>query len=323
MACKHLGCVLLFSAVWSQGSAAMAEWICWSADASGRIECAAPDGTGRFDLFTGLNKPQGLAVDRVNGRLYWSEHDINQVMTGGLAVGATPSTVAQLPLGAGPRGMAISVSTGKVYWVAESLAKIQRANLDGTGVEDLAITPGAFFDVEVDNSAGVLYWTDGTQIWRGNLDGSGAVPIVSDLLQPYYLALDLSAGKLYWTDFSAYEIGRANLDGTQLEVPAPIHGLLDRPIGIAFNPVDGKVYWTLRSGEIQRANADGTGVETVLAGLDSTWDITIVTELGTGNPIPAASTWGLIVMAHIMFIFATLVLMRQRAGERVRVTSRR
>jgi len=315
---RHLANTLVVGAALSQGSAAMAEWICWSADRSGRIECAAPDGSGRFDLFTGLNKPQGLAVDAVHGRLYWSEHDTHRVATGGLVVGAAPSTIVELPIDAGPRGMAVASSVGKVYWVAETLAKIQRANLDGTGVEDLSLPPGSFFDVEVDDTSGMLYWTDGTQIWRGNLDGTSATSIISGLLQPYYLALDLAAGKIYWTDFAANEIGRANLDGTQREIPAPITGLVDRPVGIALNPVDGKVYWTLDSGAVQRANVDGSNVETVLGGLESTWDIAFVAAMGVPDPIPAASTWGLVSMAIVVFIAGTLLLSHPRRDAKVR-----
>ena len=126
------------------------------------------------------------------------------------------------------------------------------------------------------------------------------------------MALDLAAGKIYWTDFAANEIGRANLDGTQQEIPAPITGLVDRPIGIAFNPIDQKVYWTLESGTVQRADADGSNVETVLDGLESTWDITFVAEVGVPDPIPAASTWGLVVMVIVVCITGTLVLLRRR-----------
>ena len=33
--------------------------------------------------------------------------------------------------------MALDVAHGKMYWVDQSAAKVQRANLDGSGLEDL------------------------------------------------------------------------------------------------------------------------------------------------------------------------------------------
>lgn len=292
---------------------ARGEWICWSAYQSGKIECAAPDGTSRFDLFAGLDMPQGMALDAADGTLYWSAHNTDQVMTASLDADATPTPLAQLSANAGPRGMAIAPSHGKVYWVAQGAATIQRANLDGSDVEDLAIAPGDFFDVEVDDAAGVLYWTDGAQIWRGNLDGSAATPVVSDLLQPYYLALDVAGGKLYWTDYLAKKIGRANLDGSDRE--SIVTGLSDWPIGIAYNQSDGRVYWTLLSGEIQRANADGTNVETVVSGSDALWDITVVASIAGSPSVPTTSTWGLVMMGVSVLILATLMLIRRQYAE--------
>ena len=39
-----------------------------------------------------------------------------------------------------PRGIALDVSGGKMYWTDGITEKIQRSNLDGSGVEDLVTT---------------------------------------------------------------------------------------------------------------------------------------------------------------------------------------
>jgi DNA-binding beta-propeller fold protein YncE len=39
-----------------------------------------------------------------------------------------------------PGGIAVDVGGGKIYWTDAGNSKIQRANLDGTSVEDLLIT---------------------------------------------------------------------------------------------------------------------------------------------------------------------------------------
>ena len=67
---------------------------------------------------------------------------------------------------------------GKMYWTDLGIDKIQRANLDGTGVEDL--------------------------ITRG-------------LSAPWGIALDGTGGRMYWTDAGSSKIQRANLDGTNVE----------------------------------------------------------------------------------------------------------
>ena len=40
-----------------------------------------------------------------------------------------------------PKGIALDLSSGKMYWTDSGTRKIQRANLDGSGVEDL-VTSG-------------------------------------------------------------------------------------------------------------------------------------------------------------------------------------
>ena len=39
-----------------------------------------------------------------------------------------------------PRGLALDLGAGKMYWIDQGTDKIQRANLDGSDVEDLVTT---------------------------------------------------------------------------------------------------------------------------------------------------------------------------------------
>ena len=82
-----------------------------------------------------------------------------------------------------------------MYWTDRGTAKIQRANLDGSGVEDL-VTSGLDNPegLALDLGAGKMYWTDPVtaKIQRANLDGSGVEDLVtSGLRWPAGLALDL------------------------------------------------------------------------------------------------------------------------------------
>ena len=107
------------------------------------------------------------------------------------------------------------LSSGKMYW-ADSRT-IRRANLDGSGVEDLVTLglnrPGG---LALDPGAGKMYWVDwGTgRIGGANLDGSEVETLVFGG-HPVSLVLDLGAGKVYWTSRSA--INRMNLNGSGKE----------------------------------------------------------------------------------------------------------
>jgi len=66
----------------------------------------------------------------------------------------------------------------QMYWTDLGIRKIQRINLDGSGLEDL-VTKG--------------------------------------LIAPRAIAIDSAGGKIYWTDSITLKIQRANLDDTQVQ----------------------------------------------------------------------------------------------------------
>ena len=177
---------------------------------------------------------------------------------------ADPSDPA-LPSGIGePVGATTASQRWKLYWTDGGTDKIQRSNLDGSGVEDLVTTGLSRPDgLALDVSGGKLYWTDGgtDKIQRSNLDGSGVEDLVTTgLSQPDGLALDVSGGKLYWTDGGTDKIQRSNLDGSGVEDLVTTG--LSRPDGLALDVSGGKLYWTDRgTDKIQRSNLDGSGVE--------------------------------------------------------------
>ena len=149
-------------------------------------------------------------------------------------------------------------------------AKIQRANLDGSNVQDLVTAESPAWSspsgIALDVGGGKMYWTDGNTdtIQRANLDGSNVEVIVTQGLRgPSGIALDVGGGKMYWTDSGTAKIQRANLDGSNVEVI--VRGLRG-PRGIALDVAGGKMYWTdygysYGTAKIQRANLDGSNVQ--------------------------------------------------------------
>ena len=173
----------------------------------------------------------------------------------------------------------------KMYWTDYGTDKIQRANLDGSNVEDL-ITTGLTGPVGIalDVGRGKMYWTDwGTgKIQRANLDGSNVEDLITTgLTVPLGIALDVGRGKMYWTDRDTGNILRANLDGSNVE--DLITTGLSSPLGIALDVGRGKMYWTdYGTSKIQRANLDGSNVEDLITtGLS--WPRGIALDVGRGK----------------------------------------
>lgn len=178
--------------------------------------------------------PRGVGVDPGAGRFYWVDATQQNIQRASLD-GGNVQVVADLEGLGDPSYFALDLVNGKIYWsLFAATSKIQRANLDGSMVQDV-LTTG----------------TAGTS-------------------EPTGIALDVAGGRVYWADVSRQELHRANLDGTNAEL---LLSDLDLPLldlqGISLDPGQGKLYWT-DAGEqkIQRANLDGSNVEDVLTSAD-------------------------------------------------------
>ena len=71
------------------------------------------------------------------------------------------------------------MTNDKIYWTDRGADKIQRANLDGSGSEDVLV---------------------------------GSV-----LVEPKAIVLDVQGHKMYWVDETTCKVHRAKLDGTEIE----------------------------------------------------------------------------------------------------------
>ena len=124
-----------------------------------------------------------------------------------------------------------------MYWTNPGSQEIQRANLDGSQVEDLVTSGlGSPTGLDLDVTGGKMYWTDRRtdKIQRANLDGSHVEDLVTGGLdKPNGLALDVAGGKMYWADAGTNKIQRANLNGSNVEdLLSGADGLVD-PSGVA------------------------------------------------------------------------------------------
>ena len=175
-----------------------------------------------------------------------------------------------------------ATGTSKLYWTDWGTDKIQRADLDGSNVEDLVSDAGLDGPdgLSLDLAGGKLYWADsGTnKIQRANLDGSGIEDLATDQNLPFGLALDVSGGKMYWTNRYPGQIQRANLDGSGVEELVTTTVAL--PGALALDVAGGKMYWTSvvlgGQNKIQRADLNGSNVEDlVTSGLSSPFGLAL------------------------------------------------
>ncbi|MBT3374776.1 MAG: hypothetical protein HN406_04215, partial [Lentisphaerae bacterium] len=234
------------------------------------------DGTGAYTQDDG-----GSAVSTSGGAVSITAADVE--LTGTIDAGAGnvafrhPQAGGTIDLGAGGGGAAV-----RMYWTSEGDGKLQRANPDGTNVEDVVTSLSAPAAVAVDQTAGMVYWADqGTEkIQRANLDGTGVQDLITTGASFVLgLALDVDGGKMYFTDLGTRSIQRANLDGTNVE--GLVTSGLAIPLDIALDITGGKMYWAEELGKVQRANLDGTGVEDIVTGLDRPCGIAL--DLSTGK----------------------------------------
>ena len=138
----------------------------------------------------GILDPRGIAVDGSGGAIYAVDAYPNEAKPNEIRRFNLDGSGGEVLALRGMRGalaIALDLAGGKIYWTApnrgdpKGTAKIGRANLDGTGVEDL-------------------------------------LTVADGLISPQGIAVDGAAQRLYWTDQGAATIQSANLDGSNVRI---------------------------------------------------------------------------------------------------------
>lgn len=281
-----------------------------SVDGQAKVMRANLNGTSVEAVITGRTQLSGVAVDPAGGKIYWSENP-GLPNNGPYSADLDGANIEKLPLGVtvSSVGVSLDIKNSKIYWASPLQLKVQRANLDGTNVDDdYALFFPFASGIAVDPIGQRLYWAsngEGSQgllndgkILRsmnlepppglgprlnreGDPDGNFEIIVQSasstpftTLDEPAGLALDISAGKVYWADILGHKIQRANLDGSN---PEELIIGLSFPFGIALDPIRGHMYWTERITDprIVRADLDGSNQVVILPGLNDPWGLTL------------------------------------------------
>jgi len=268
----------------------------WFDRSNDRLRRADLDGSNPEDVAAKRTVwPQRTFVDTVANEIYFTDTNTGMIKKCGQTLPSGETATNRSDLEVVVRGMsqlvglAVDLSNSKIYWSDDGTNKIQRANLDGSSIEDL-VTSGLTNPegLALDLTANKLYWVDrGTdKIERSNLDGSSRETLIDTGLDyPRDIDLDITNGKMYWTDRTNDVIQKANLDGSSVET---IVSGLNNPVGIALELDISKVYWADQSAnKIQRSNFDGSSVEDIVtSGLSSVRGVSFdlaSTLTATGN----------------------------------------
>ena len=243
------------------------DWIAgkvyWTDTLHRAIRRSNVDGSDAEDLLTELESAPGeIALDREAGKLYWSTaYDIGSTHESYgalLRANLDGSEMERVLDRAEVVGFTLDVDGRKVYWT-DARGTIQRADLDGSSVEDLfAPLTRAPYSVALDAADGKIYWTDllaGT-VQRAERDGSEHEVLVEGLDTPRGVCL--GGDRIYWADWGAGKIQSARLDGSDLDDTV---AELNHPVMLALDPVHGRIYWTEPIGRrIGWAALDGSDV---------------------------------------------------------------
>ena len=152
------------------------------ANSWGKIQRMNLDGSNfRANLITGLESPKGLALDVVEGKLYWIEQTgeaVGKIQRANLD-GSKVERVKSLR--SVPRDLAIDTANRKLY-LTNSWGKIQRLNVDGSKFEPNLITGlDSPEGIAVDMMAGKLYWTEIGGIRCANFNGENIQNVIAGL----------------------------------------------------------------------------------------------------------------------------------------------
>ena len=243
----------------SAGDAQGAATVGSDAAASGSPPAAGTDAGG-------ANGTNGPTV----GRLFWLAIVGNQVI-GAAEDGGGARTLASGQGISAPDGIAVDVAGGKMYWTNMGTltdgphtpaGSLQRANLDGSGVEVLlqpGVTTNTPKQMQIDLVHKKIYWSDreGAKAWRANFDGSSPEVLLSGhgIQQLVGMALDVAKGQFYVTDRYAKFILRSAFDmpagqdaGSRSDVEQlVVESGSAEPIDIDLDLQHRTMYWTDRS----------------------------------------------------------------------------
>jgi len=288
----------------------------------GQVLSANTDGSDRRVLVDGLTtSPDGIAVDVANGHIYWSNMGAANADDGSIVRsnldGSNVTTIVPAGGTFTAKQLKLDEVNRQLYWSDREGMRVQRVNLDGTGLETIVeVAKGAdarrdaanwCVGIAVDAERGHVYWTQkgadnegrgsirraGLNIPRGQTAANRTdVEVLFDALpEPIDLDLDLMNRQIYWTDRGDAPRGNT-VNRAPMDPPAGFHPArrtdakilasnFNETIGVALDLPRGMMYITDLRGSLYSTKIDGSERRVLGSGLGSLTGIAFV-ELPAG-----------------------------------------
>ena len=254
------------------------------------------DGSCAAAVIPGLAQaPAGMAVDDLNGKLYWLATDTLPLTFRRANLDGSAGEIIFSTSTLFPGGFTLDAENGFLYFT-EGSDNIYRMTVNGQGLTRILNGVGVGRAITLDPVRGKLYWIDESnaptmRIWRANLDGSnlelvayedglGVPPSISDFITG--IAFDPEREWLFWTDYvtasGTGRVRRANigLGCATPGLPLPGDCLVTLyqatgfvPRGLAVDPATLQLYWGAEEGvtfSTQSMRLDGVGAPALHVG---------------------------------------------------------
>ncbi len=267
---------------------------------AGRVLSMNPDGSDKKVLAADCPHPDGIAVDREAGHIYWTNMGVFSRNDGSIERadldGGNRKTIVPQGGTFTPKQLQLEKQSGKLYWSDREGMRVMRANLDGSGIETLVQTGRGDTDrrdqmnwcigIAVDSERGHIYWTQKgpDNAGRGRLYRAGVdipkgqtasvrrdIEVLYDRLpEPIDVELDLKNRLIYWTDRGdpprGNTVNRAPMDAARKGRPAPeiLFTHLMEGIGISLDVEGGRMFVTDFGGSVYTARLDGSSPTVLL-----------------------------------------------------------
>lgn len=211
------------------------DWLGWPPE-EGTIRRANFDGSEPEEILTGLLiHGSGLALDSINGKIYWSAGQYDGRISRSSLDGSDREEV--LPKLNWPTLLEVDAPNEHLYWADVHRGLLHRSNLDGGDVAEvmnIGVTGASALAYDIANQT--VYWAQSQSIAKS--DGTTTETIFragpEDNIRA--IALDKDDDKIYFR--LDRKIQRANLDGSRVEdVVTGVFGPgQNRPSSIAIDP---------------------------------------------------------------------------------------
>lgn len=245
--------------------------------------------------------PRGIAVDHLNGKVYWTDNTNDMIQRSNLD-GSNAEVLIESIFNrrlVAPNAIALDLANNYMYWVDIGRGEISRARLDGSEDEIILSDLLGPLGLALDTMQRKMYFAvqNITGIYRANMDGSGMERIIMSTNPamdgfPSQLALDLENEHLYWSS-AGLGLLRSKLDGTDIDTVWNTTYAKDS--GMALDVSNQKVYWIVDS-TLQCINFDGSEKKDLIgnlqiAGNDGGYLTLNDTHAYVANPNSSSGPW--------------------------------